>query len=147
MAVYFFTEDVNYKLTQKLKITKWLNAIAKEHHKKTRALNFIFCSDAFLLNLNQTYLKHNTLTDIITFEYSLPKDKFVSGDIYISIERVGENAKKFNTSPENELHRVLAHGLLHLLGYTDKTKATKMLMRKQEDYWLDVLATYNKADV
>lgn len=139
MAVYFFTEDVNYKLTQKLKITKWLNAIAKEHHKKTSALNFIFCSDAFLLNLNQTYLNHNTLTDIITFEYSRPKDKFVSGDIYISIERVGENAKKFNTTPENELHRVLAHGLLHLLGYTDKTKAAKMLMRKQEDHCLTLL--------
>ena len=138
MAVYFFYEDVNFKLKQKQKITKWLSQIAKEHNKKISVLTYIFCSDAFLLDLNVTFLKHNTLTDIITFPYCSLTDAFVSGDIYISIDRVGENAKKFDTPPENELHRVMAHGLLHLLGYTDKTKKDKILMRTQEDYCLEL---------
>lgn len=100
-------------------------------------INYIFCSDDYLLKLNQEYLKHRTLTDIITFHYQPPGQPLLS-DIYISIERVKENAQTFGVSFRHELHRVLFHGALHLCGYGDKTKKEEALMRTKEEHYLRV---------
>lgn len=103
---------------------------------KTGTINYIFCTDDYLLEINQQYLNHNTYTDIITFPFS-EKDEPISSDIYISIDRIKENAKTFNTSFLNELHRVIFHGALHLCGYKDKTKEQSALMRQKEQFYLD----------
>ncbi len=141
MPVFFFIEDVSIKLKHKNILKKWLKTIVEAEHKQTGTINYIFCSDAYLLNLNQTYLKHDTLTDIITFPYNEAQDLIISGDIYISTERVSENAVVFDTSFENELNRVMAHGMLHLIGYGDKTKAENKLMRQKEDFCLQIRAS------
>ena len=101
-------------------------------------LSFIFCSDLYLNSINKEYLNHNTLTDIITFDNSPNQDSPVSGDIYISIERVRQNAQAFKASFDNELHRVLIHGVLHLLGYNDKKASDKAHMRKKEEAYLSL---------
>jgi len=101
-------------------------------------LNYIFCSDTYLHKINLEYLKHDTLTDIITFDYS--EKKQISGDIFISIDRIKENAPKFNQSTDIELNRVLIHGVLHLLGYKDKTPKEKETMRAKEDFYLTLLS-------
>ena len=112
------------------------NLIEKEG-RQIEHINYIFCSDDYLLNINKTHLQHDTLTDIITFDYSAhKKDKIVS-DIYISIDRVKENAPLFHTTFQKELLRVLFHGALHLCGFKDKTKEDQQLMRNKEDYWLN----------
>jgi rRNA maturation RNase YbeY len=98
-------------------------------------LNFIFCSDNYLLSINQNYLKHDTLTDIITFNNSEDK-RVIVGDIFISLERIRENAQRFNVTSESELHRVMIHGTLHLLGYADKGKEAKALMTDKENHYL-----------
>ena len=103
-------------------------------------IQFIYCSDSYLLQLNRQYLQHDTFTDIITFDYSA--EKTVSGDIFISIDRVSENAKKFSHSFEDELHRVMAHGVLHLMGFKDKSKKTKLQMTTEEDKALLLRADY-----
>jgi len=139
MAINFFTEDVSFNLLHKRNLKNWLKNIAEKEQKKIATLNYIFCSDTYLLTLNQTYLKHNTLTDILTFPHDEKQDICISGDIYISTERVNENAILFKTSFENELHRVMAHGLLHLIGYGDKTKAEKELMHKKENFYLSYI--------
>jgi probable rRNA maturation factor len=98
------------------------------------SIDIIFCSDVFLLKLNKEFLKHNFLTDIITFNNS--EDNFVSGELYISLERVKENAKKFDVTYKSEIYRVIIHGILHLLNYEDKTSEKKKKMREKEDYYL-----------
>ncbi len=105
--------------------------IAGEHHRKTGNLNFIFTSDRALLEINNHYLQHDDLTDIITFDYS--EHSIIQGDIYISVERVKENASMYNTSFNNELKRVIIHGVLHLVGLHDKTREEKRTMRNAED--------------
>ncbi len=134
-AINFFNESVQYNLTQKRKIKKWLqDAIEKEGYK-LQELNFILCSDEYLLTINQQYLNHDTYTDIITFDNSEVEKQLVS-DIFISIERVKENAKLFQTTTFNELCRIMIHGTLHLLGYKDKSKKEKSLMTEKEDHYL-----------
>lgn len=134
-SIHFFTQDIPFKLKQSLKLKAWIkNTIAKEKHQLD-AVNYIFCSDAALLEKNITYLNHHTLTDIITFDLS-EQEGLINGEIYISIDRVKENAAKFSKSFDDELHRVLIHGILHLVGYTDKSSADKAEMRKKEDYYL-----------
>ncbi|HEX8515119.1 MAG TPA: rRNA maturation RNase YbeY [Bacteroidia bacterium] len=138
----FHTEDVRFNLKNKSVLKKWITGIIEKKKRKPGDLNFIFCSDEHLLAINKQYLDHNTYTDIITFDYSKEDNKMpVSGDIFISIERVEENAKKFSKSFENELHRVIIHGTLHLLGYKDKTRPDKERMTKEEDRSLKVLKT------
>jgi len=118
------------------KLSDWISTtIVSEEHKEGD-LNYIFCTDDYLLELNIKHLKHNTLTDIITFDYSL--SKLISGDIFISIDRVLENASTYNTSFEDELHRVMIHGILHLCGYKDKEEHDKVLMRNKEDNYLSL---------
>ena len=133
--VRFFSIDVDFILRDKLVLSQWLNAVAKSHHRKIGKLSCFFVSDNFLLVINQQFLQHNTFTDIITFDYSAEEQEknIVSGEIYISIERVSENAKRFAVSEKNELCRVLAHGLLHLCGFSDKAKQQQKQMRKAEE--------------
>lgn len=134
-AISFFTESVTYNLPQKLKVKKWLKAAIEKEGFQLRELNFIFCSDEYLLGINQQYLNHDTYTDIITFDNSDVEKQIVS-DIFISIERVKENAKTFKTNDFDEVCRIMIHGTLHLLGYKDKGKAAKIIMTQKEDEYL-----------
>ena len=129
--ITFLTEDITFGLKEKLKHKAWLKDAAKAEGFVIGELNYIFCSDAYLLDINQKYLGHDTLTDIVTFDNS-EDPKMIEGDIFISIERVRENAIKFDTR-DTELKRVMVHGLLHLAGYKDKDKAQKELMRNKEN--------------
>jgi rRNA maturation RNase YbeY len=126
-----FSASLKVKTPSKKKLRSWLAAIASSEKKKIKNLVYNFCSDEELLQINQQFLKHNTYTDIITFDYS-EKD-FISGEIYISIERVEENATKEIVSFEEELIRVIAHGLLHLSGYKDKSAPHKKTMQLAEN--------------
>ena len=134
-AVAFFEEDINYKLKSKALLRQWINDTIRAEGYKLSELTYIFCSDAYLLNINQQYLDHDTYTDIITFDNS-ERDDVVLGDIFISIERIRENAAKYNVPETDELHRVIIHGVLHLLGYTDKSTANKQKMTEKEDFYL-----------
>lgn len=136
MAIHFFEEDIKLKIKKKLALKKWLSYTAEKEKKSISELNFIFCSDEYLLEMNVSYLNHDTLTDIITFDNSDEANK-ITGDIFISIERVIENAKKFEVVFEDELHRVMVHGVLHLIGYKDKKKEEKEKMRAKENYYLN----------
>lgn len=133
--IQFFTEDVDFKLSHPRKTTNWIKQTIIQEGKAPGEINFILCSDEYLLVVNQEYLNHNTYTDIVTFDNSEEKDS-IDGDIFISIDRVRENAIKFKKSADEELHRVIIHGILHLIGYSDKTKALKAKMRELEDSYL-----------
>lgn len=134
-SIYFFSEDISFNLKLKVLLRTWLNNTIKAENFKLKELNFVFCSDNYLLSINQEYLKHDTFTDIITFDNS-EQEKYIVGDIFISIERVRENANKFKVSEKDELHRVMIHGTLHLLGYQDKGKKAKALMTAKENVYL-----------
>jgi len=134
-AISFFTESVTYNLPQKLKVKKWIKTTIEKEGFELQELNFIFCSDEYLLGINQQYLNHDTYTDIITFDNS-DEEKQIVSDIFISIERVKENAKTFKTNEFDEVCRIMIHGTLHLLGYKDKGKAAKTLMTQKEDEYL-----------
>jgi rRNA maturation RNase YbeY len=138
--IQFQTQDITFKLKHKTPLKQWIvEAIAKQK-KYVGEINYIFCSDDYLLEINKKYLQHDTLTDIITFDYTADTGGAkISGDIFISIDRVKENAEKFAVIFETELHRVMIHGVLHLLGYKDKNKTDKAAMRKAEDFWLKKL--------
>ncbi len=137
MGINFFNEDIEFQIENNHLITAWINSAIEEHKYLPGTINYIFCSDEYLLKLNQQYLDHDTYTDIITFDYGT--GKVLSGDIFISIERVRENAHKFKKTFENELHRVIIHGILHLCGLKDKTDKESNEMRKQEDHYLQKL--------
>lgn len=131
----FFAEDVSYTLPQKQATRQWLKAQAATEGRALGDLNYIFCSDEYLLNVNREYLAHDYYTDIITFDNS-ESEGVLEGDIFISVERVADNARQLNVAPEQEMRRVLAHGLLHLCGYGDKGDAQERIMRAKEDEWL-----------
>jgi len=139
--IHFFSEAIDFQLENKASITKWLYQIAQEYHFEIEEINYIFCNDTYLLEINQEYLQHNTYTDIITFDNSEKPQKIIS-DIFISIERVRENAKKFNTTFENESLRVIIHGLLHLVGFKDKEVLEKELMTRAENESLDIYQSF-----
>ncbi len=126
-----FSASLKTKTPSKKKLKLWLIAIALSEKKKIKNLAYNFCSDEELLQINQQFLKHNTYTDIITFDYC--ENGFIAGEIYISINRVKENAEKLNLTQEEELLRVIAHGLLHLCGYKDKTPEHIKKMRSAEN--------------
>ena len=135
MAVNFFSEDTDFELKGKREISQWIKQVASEHQRKIGEINYIFCNDDYLLDLNQEHLQHDTYTDIITFDYS--SDGVIEGDIYISVERVAENAQQFQQSFERELKRVMIHGILHLIGFKDKTESDQATMRSHEDRYLN----------
>jgi len=131
-----FNYETEFELTTKSKIATWISRSIVNESFKEGDINYIFCDDYYLLEINVKHLKHNTLTDIISFDYSL--GKILSGDIFISIDRVRENSLKYEVSFDEELQRVIIHGILHFCGYKDKTKEDKRLMRKKEDYYLSL---------
>lgn len=137
-TVRFFTEDLDFKVPHPRKTASWIKLVIQKEKHTLQSLNYIFCSDSYLLTMNQEYLNHKTLTDIITFDNSEQKD-VIEGDIFISIERIRENAEKFARPFEEELNRVIIHGVLHLLGYSDKSKGQKTRMRGKEDTYLSLL--------
>jgi len=134
--IQFFSEGTSFILKNKNAIRAWLIRTISEENKKPWYINFIFCNDDYLLELNKVYLNHITLTDILTFPFA-EQPEIISGDIYISIERVVENAENFGEPKDRELRRVMIHGVLHLLGYRDKTGMEKRKMREKEDYHLN----------
>ena len=136
-AISFFEEDINYKLKHKAALRQWITKTIQTEGYKLKELTYIFCSDNYLLQINRQYLNHDTYTDIITFDNS-DTNKVITGDIFISIERVRENAAKFGITEADELHRVIIHGVLHLMGYKDKTPVTKQKMTQKEDFYLNV---------
>jgi len=133
--INFFTEDITYTLKHKTIIKKWIVASIVSEGYKLEELNFILCSDEYLLRINQDFLQHDDYTDVITFDNS-EELKTIVGDIFISLERIKENANTFKSATLKELCRVIIHGTLHLLGYKDKTKAAKTLMTEKEDFYL-----------
>jgi len=124
-------------LTYPNQLKNWIRMILRNENHLEGDIIYIFCDDDFLLNTNMFFLKHDTLTDIITFPTS-SSNNVISGEIYISLPRVKENSKKLNQDFNNELSRVLAHGVLHLVGYNDRTEAEKSEMRAKEDYYLNL---------
>ena len=125
-----------FELVNQDQISAWVNFVLDEEGKELGEINYIFCDDDYLLEINIKTLKHNTLTDIISFDYSL--GDVVSGDIYVSYVRVRDNATGLGNNFEDELHRVMIHGVLHYCGYKDKSDDEKALMRSKEDYYLSL---------
>lgn len=136
--IHFHYQSAPFYFPGRTGIKTFLASIFRKEGKALQDLSYVFCTDEFLLNLNQQFLKHDTLTDIISFELS-PKGEDVEGEIYISIDRIRENASAFRTSFINELHRVMIHGALHLCGYKDKSKKEQELMRAMENKYLGLL--------
>ena len=132
MAIQFFEEEINFPLKEKNKHKKWLRKIAENAGFKITDLNYIFCTDEYLYKINLEYLNHDTYTDIITFDNS-EKEYIIEGDIFVSVERIVENAEKLESKFESEILRVMSHGLLHLMGYKDKNQDDKKIMREMED--------------
>lgn len=132
-SITFQTEDIDFVFPDQEQTNDWITAVIDQENGQLNFLNYIFCSDNYLLKLNQEYLQHDTLTDIITFHYS---EEVIESDIFISVERVRENALGLGVAFETELKRVMVHGVLHLLGYPDKTEEEKERMRKKEDEML-----------
>jgi len=140
MSIHFFNEDSEFKIKKPEHIISWLKNVIEDHKFQLKDLNYIFCSDQYLLQVNQDYLNHDYFTDIITFDNSEKEDE-IEGDIFISIDRVLDNSQKMGTNFDTELYRVMAHGLLHLLGFDDKTNSDKTQMREKEDTCLSLLKT------
>ena len=126
-----FNYETEFELPNEDQFSNWLSQVILSENKKEGDINYIFCDDDYLLNLNEQYLDHDTLTDIISFDYTVGNE--LHGDIFISIERVRENAQDFNVTFDEELKRVLAHGILHYCGFKDKSEEDEQLMRQKED--------------
>ena len=132
--IQFFSEDVDFELVDSIPVSKWLLRVIVQEGKELNALSFIFCSDEYLLRLNTEYLQHDTYTDVITFPYA--EGPVVEGDIFISVERVKENALVFQSAFDRELCRVMVHGVMHLCGYGDKTPEEQSEMREKENEYI-----------
>jgi rRNA maturation RNase YbeY len=131
MAIRFHYEDVTFRLVQARDVRSWIGKIIAHHGQTAGELNYIFCSDEYLLEINRQHLSHDFYTDIITFDYC--DGSTISGDLFISIDRVRDNAKGLKISTIDEIHRVMIHGVLHLIGFGDKTAKEIKEIRKQED--------------
>ena len=142
MPAVFNEHNIKAGLKEKRRLSAYLDSLVQQHLEgiKKARLNYIFCTDEYLLEINKKYLNHDTLTDIITFDLS--EGSMLVGEIYISVERVKENAVKYNTTYINELQRVIFHGALHLCGFKDKAAADQLTMRQEED---NCLKGYKKA--
>lgn len=138
MAVRFFSEYDGFHLANEVLLNRWIDEVIKKHGKKMGKITYLFCSDERIIEDNVSFLNHDTYTDIITFDYV--EGDSVSGDILISLDRVGENASYFDVPFEQELHRVIIHGVLHLLGFKDKTDQEASQMRCKEEESLKLLS-------
>ena len=132
-----FNYETEFQLNNEENTSKWIQECIEKEGFELGEINYIFCDDAYLHKLNIEFLQHDTLTDIISFDYTL--GKLVGGDIFISVERVNDNANEFDTSFEDELHRVIIHGVLHYMKYKDKTEKEKQMMRSKENECLEIL--------
>ena len=133
--ISFISENSDFKLKNKTLFKEWINSvILKEKKILGGEINFVFCNDEYLLSLNEQFLKHDTFTDIITFDYT--ENGVIAGDVVISIDRVKENAEKFEVAFEVELKRIIIHGILHLIGYKDKNEKDKVEMTSKEDFYI-----------
>ena len=135
MISYLF-EDTRFKFNIRRFTNRWLRAVAEAENRSIGEINIIFCSDPYILDVNMKYLQHDYFTDIITFDYC--EGKVLSGDLFISVDSVRENSIEFGTDFEEELHRVIVHGVLHLIGYDDHTEEDKKVMRQKENYYLQM---------
>jgi len=131
-----FHYEVDFKLNLETLYSDWITRIIDRENASLGNLSYIFCDDSYLLKINQEHLKHDTLTDIITFDYT--ENSVISGDIFLSIDRIKENASQFEVAVDEEIHRVMSHGLLHLLGYNDKSSEEKDLMRNKENEMMEL---------
>ncbi len=131
MVITFQAENIEFPKIRKRGIKNWIKLVAENYGKKIGAVNYLFCTDEKILAVNKQYISHDFYTDIITFDYS--EDDKISGDIFISLDTVRSNSQKFHTSYDEELHRVIIHGILHLCGVNDKSKAEEKAMRKAEN--------------
>ena len=135
--IVFCSEEINFELEHPESISQWIEAVIQAEAAQLSTISFIFCSDEYLLKINVEYLQHNYFTDVITFPYD---DQTVEGDIFISIDRIRDNAQELKISPSNELHRVMVHGVLHLIGYLDKSPEEKSKMTELENKYLSLLS-------
>jgi probable rRNA maturation factor len=136
-TISFFSEDIDFELIDESNYISWLQNVVESENKISGELSFVFCDDEYLHKINLQYLNHDTYTDIITFDYT--ESGVIAGDIFISIDRVKENALLYNKPFKNELSRVIVHGVLHLAGYKDKSEEESILMRSKEDFYLNLL--------
>ena len=132
----FHSEDISFELKNKPAIISWLYYSITNEQKYPGEISNLFCSDEFLHKINVEHLNHNTLTDIITFDYC--EENHINGEMIISVDRIKENAKTFNVSFKDELHRVMIHGIMHLCGYKDKTPEDQKVMSTKEDFYLNL---------
>ena len=140
--VSYYSEDINFTLKGKLLNNRWLKMVVESEIKKMGDISIIFCSDNYILDVNMKYLQHDYFTDIITFDYC--EGSRISGDLFISIDSVRENALLYGTEFENELDRVMVHGVLHLLGYDDHSEQDVALMRQKENYYISLKQSLSK---
>ncbi|WP_425389674.1 rRNA maturation RNase YbeY [Ekhidna sp.] len=138
MNIHYFSEDIDFSLSNSSEQSDWISSIIINHNYDLQELNYIFCSDEYLLAINKEHLDHDYYTDIITFDNS-DKAGVIESDIFISVDRVKENASNQNTTFKEELNRVMIHGVLHLLGFGDKSEEEKKVMREKEDACLSLL--------
>ena len=137
-SINFFNEDTSFQLTNTDHYNIWITGIIHSYDFQIEEINYIFCSDEYLLQINKEHLNHDFYTDIITFDNS-EQENIIESDIFISVDRISENAEKLNIDFEKELSRVMIHGVLHLLGFNDKTEDEKLEMRKLEDHSIALL--------
>ncbi|MBN1112823.1 MAG: rRNA maturation RNase YbeY [Bacteroidales bacterium] len=130
----FLCEDIEFNLTDSVKIENWINECIELEGKEAGEITYIFCSDPYILEINKEHLQHDYFTDIITFDYCF--DDIINGDMFISIDTVKDNAERFNQSFEQELCRVVIHGILHLIGYNDSNDEEQRIMSLKEDFYL-----------
>ncbi len=142
-SIHFFYEDTTFLLEQASITHDWVESIISNHEQQVAAINFIFCSDEYLLDINRSYLDHDYYTDIITFDNRESESDDLESDIFISVDRVKDNAQSMGITFDRELHRVLIHGILHLLGWNDKTDEQKEAMREKEEACLSLHPNYD----
>lgn len=135
--INFHSESIDFKVTNPIKTKRWLKSVIEAEGFELGEINYIFCEDEYLHKINVEYLDHDTLTDIITFDNS-EDETLIEGDIFVSIERITDNAQDFKTSFEHEFRRVIVHGVLHLCGYYDKTDEDEKQMRAKEDHYINL---------
>ena len=139
--VSYFTEDTSFAFKEKRLTSRWLKLVAESEIRRLGDISIVFCSDNYILDVNMKYLQHDYFTDIITFDYC--EGNVLSGDLFISIDSVRENAVLYGAEFEDELNRVMVHGLLHLIGYDDHTEEEQKIMREKEDYYLSLRKSLN----
>jgi len=139
LAIYFHAEEIDFQLKGKKEVSDWICRVIENESKEHGDINIIFTSDTFLLEINNQYLNRNYFTDIITFDYG--DGKTISGDLYISIDRIRENAESLMISVRKELLRIIIHGILHLMGYDDNGEIEKKIMTEKEDWYLEIFSS------